>query len=235
VSDVDDTTGQGRRILTAVERLVDDADNLIAQVEGFKLDLAPRIEHGDAEHQRDVAQRLVASYSTRSAIAGGVTAMPGLLPGGGTVVAVVGGSLVDMTFMLKHEVEMVLCLTHLYGHDIRDERERWLAYVLAAVHTYEVKSGRNYFVDLAEVQIEALAKYTPRQLSKLAIAAVGKVAVLSATRGIVKGLPLIGIAVSASANKMLTRSVGWRCMDALACRAAEEHAHGGVVVDAVVT
>ena len=221
----------GERLLTAVERLVDDSDALVAEVEAFKEDV-PTTE--GPLYQDAVAARIIRTYSNRSAFAGGVSALPSLLPGGGTLVALIGGSLADMTMMLKFEVEMSLCLTHAYGYDIREERARWLGYTLAAVNTYEVSSGRNFFVDLADAQLEAIARYTPRQLSKLVITAFGKYALLASSKAFMRALPFVGIAVSASTNKILMRSVGWRCVDALD-RLRNTEAHDpGATVDAEV-
>jgi uncharacterized protein (DUF697 family) len=226
----------GERLLTAVERLVDDSESLVAQVEAFKEDVGPGLQHaeGGPLYLNAVAVRVIRSYSNRSAFAGGVTALPSMLPGGGTLVALLGGSLADMTMMLKHEVEMALCLTHLYGYDIREERARWLGYTLAAVNTYETSSGRNFFIDMAEAQLEALSKYTPRQLSKLVVTAFGKYALLSLSRSLLRVVPFIGVAVSASANKLIVNSVGWRCVDALARLRASEGDDPRSVVDATV-
>jgi uncharacterized protein (DUF697 family) len=225
----------GERLLSAVERLVDDPDSLIAQVEAFKQDTFPERDENEAYFLEAVSKRLIANFSNKSAIAGGATALPAIFPGGGTMLAIVGGSLADMAFMLKHEVEMALCLTHLHGYDIREESERWLAYALVAVNIYEAKSGRSYFSDIAEAQLEALARYTPRQLTKLVATVLGKVAILAASKNLVKALPLVGVVVSASANKLLTGSVGWRCAEALARRRAAEDSHDEPVVDAKVT
>ncbi len=221
----------GQRLLSAVERLIDDPDNLIAQVETLKSSVP--IGRRAAELSI-VSARIIREYSVRAAIAGGATALPGVLPGGGSVVAIVGGALIDMTLMLKHDVEMILCLSHLYGHDIRDERERWLAYVLAGVRTYDAQSEQNFLADLLEIQLDALPRYTSRELFKLAATVLGKVALSGFRRGFVKAIPLVGVVVSASANKFLTTSVGWWCVDALERRRMapswdEEH-----VVDAVV-
>jgi uncharacterized protein (DUF697 family) len=227
---------EGERLLSAVERLIEDTSSLVSQVEAFKYEVqAPGGDELDPDYLEDVSRLLISAYSGRAAIAGGVTAMPALLPGVGTAIAIVGGSLADVALMLKHEVELSLCLTHLYGHDIRDERERWLAFVLAGVSTYEARSGRNYFADMAEAEMEALNLYTPRQLSKLMITLMGKLALLSASRSLIKALPLIGIAVSASANKLVTTAVGWRCAEALARRREAEVGRDDTVVDARVS
>jgi uncharacterized protein (DUF697 family) len=188
----------------------------------------------EEERIEALAQQIIGDYSRRSAIAGGVTSLPGLLPGGGSAVALVGGVLADMTFMLKHDVEMILCLSYLFGHDIREEKERWLAYVLAGMRTYQAREHRNYMVDLLEVQLDALPKYTPRELFKIAATVLGRVALLSLSRGFVKALPLIGIAVSASTNKFMTWSVGWWCVEALERRRDAERNEGPEAVDAFV-
>jgi uncharacterized protein (DUF697 family) len=233
-SEPPETSAHGERLLTAVERLVDDSESLVAQVEAFKEDIAPSHAEESPLFRNAVAERVIRSFSNRSAFAGGVTALPSMLPGGGTLVALLGGSLADMTLMLKHEVEMALCLTHLYGYDIREERPRWLGYTLAAVNTYETRSGRNFFVDMAEAQLEALSKYTPRQLSKLVVTAFGKYALLSISRSLLRILPFVGVAVSASANKLIVNSVGWRCVDALERLRAAEGDDPRSVVDATV-
>ncbi|MDH5674054.1 MAG: EcsC family protein [Myxococcales bacterium] len=220
MTDSEQSERQGQRLLTAVERLVDDCDNLIAQVEALRAERFSSADELDESHLIPLASRIISGFSNKSALSGAVTALPGLFPGPGTAVALVGGSLADMTLMLKHEVEMALSLTYLYGHDIRDDRERWLAYVLATVSTYEADSGRNYFVDLAAVQLEAMRMYTPRQLTKFVATAMGRYALLTASRNAFKAIPFVGIAVGASANKLLTNAVGWRCVDALSRRRA---------------
>lgn len=228
----EDLEGEGRRLLTAVERLVDDADHLIAQVESLKYGMPGDPREG--ERYRDaIASRIIKHYSTRSAMAGGVSAMPAILPGAGTAIAV-GGALVDMSLMLKHEVEMVLSLTYLYGHDIRQDDKRWLGYALAGVSTYEAASGRNYFADLADTQVEALTKYTTRQLSKLVATVLGKIALVTASKSLLRVLPLVGVVVGASANKLLTHSVGWTSVDALERYLEVAESAGDPIVDAKV-
>lgn len=225
---------QGQRLLTAVERLVDSPETLIAYVEALSEDTVAEEGAPPEVIRRSIASRIIATYSNRSALAGAATALPAIVPVGGTMVAVVGGSLADMAFMLRHEVEMAMCLTYLYGYDIREERERWLAFLIASISTYRAKSGRNYFVDLAEAELEAIAKYTPRQLSKMVMTVMGKLALLALSRSLVKALPLVGVAVCASANKVLTDAVGWRCVEALWRRAQSGEADASVIEATVV-
>ena len=45
-------------------------------------------------------------------------ALPGLIPGLGSIALSIGGGLAELTYLLKCEVEMTLALCHLYGFDI---------------------------------------------------------------------------------------------------------------------
>jgi hypothetical protein len=208
---------QGRKLLTAVERILADTDSLIAlstlQQEKARLKGLP-----DEDATRDAAAlEVVRHFSNRSAISGGLAALPGIVPGAGTLVAALGGTLADMCFMLKFEVEMALVLSHLYGYDITHEHERQLAFLLASVSTYDAKRerDRSTVADLAETQGIAFWKYAPREASKMLVGVMTKIALLSVSKGLLRALPLVGIAVGSSMNKVLTNRVGERCMGEL--------------------
>ncbi len=216
--DRQDQDRQGQRLLSAVERLIEDVDSLVARVERMRreADLPPG-EHDDIRVGA-LASKIVSSYSNRSALSGGLTALPAIIPGVGTVTALVGGALADVALMLKFEVEMALSLTHLYGFDVRNDRERQLAFLLASVSTYEASSGRNFFVDVAAAETTAIWNYAPRQVSKLLLTAFGRMALIGLSKGLAKALPFVGIAVGASVNKVLTSRVGQRCISELGSR-----------------
>lgn len=207
---------QGRKLLTAVERIVEEPDELIARVEAFRREVG-KGEDDDATRLA-VARRIVRHFSNRSAFAGAATALPALLPGAGTLLAGLGGTLADVGLTMKFEVEMALSLTHLHGFDIRREKERQLAFLLASVSTYDAQSGRNFFVDLAEAEGTALWNYAPRQVAKYLVTVMAKLVLLAASKGLLKMLPLVGIAVGGTANKVLTTRVGDRCIEELARR-----------------
>lgn len=225
---------RGRLLLSAVERLVCEPDEIIEGVEILKYDDEPDASPSEQAFLRGVAAKIIATYSTRSAIGGGLTALPSVFPGAGTLIATVGGGMADMAWTLRQEVEMALSLTYLYGYDINDERERWLAYGLASLATYDARDGRSYFADLAEAQVEAMVKYTPRQLSKLVLTQMGKIALGRAGGSFIRAIPLVGIVVGAAGNKLLTSAVGWRCEAALARRRRADLVRDEDVVDARV-
>ncbi|MFY0564336.1 EcsC family protein [Archangium lansingense] len=201
---------QGRKLLTAVERILSDTDSLIA--------LAEQHLRKAREDKREASEEVVRYFSTRAAISGGLAAAPALIPGAGTLVAALGGALADMGFLLKYEVEMALVLSYLHGFDIRKDEERQLAFLLASVSTYDAKSGENALVDMAKAEGVAIWKYAPREVSKHLVSVMTKIALLQLSKGLVRALPLVGIAVGSSMNKVLTKRVGERCIRDLQTR-----------------
>jgi uncharacterized protein (DUF697 family) len=203
---------QGRKLLTAVERILSDTDSLIALAEQHLRRAREEKPGSDELARAAAASEVVRSFSNRAAVAGGLAAAPALIPGAGTLVAALGGALADMGFLLKYEVEMALVLSHLHGFDIRKDEERQLAFLLASVSTYDAKSGGNALLDMAKAEGVAIWKYAPREVSKMLVGVMAKIALLQLSKGLVRALPLVGIAVGSSMNKVLTGRVGERCI-----------------------
>src|SRR6476659_413883 len=100
---------QGQKLLTAVERIVASNASIRATVDGVSATVKSKQAELKGGELRDaVAAALVKHYSDRAAIAGGASALPGLIPGWGSLVAAVGGTFAELTLLLKWEVEMAL-------------------------------------------------------------------------------------------------------------------------------
>lgn len=231
---------QGQRLLSAVERLLADDEQIAGVVEEARLKAGVARGAGEAETAL-VAHEVIARYARATMISGGVTALPAVIPGAGTVVVLTGGVLADMALTLKYEVELTLALAHLHGFDIGDEAERRAALLLASVATYDAKSGGNFLVDMARAQGTAVWKYGPRQGSKLLLIVLSKLALAAAGKGLARAIPIVGVALGAGVNRVLTQRVGERVrveMEERGRVAASERASasdGGPIVDAYVT
>lgn len=208
----------GEKLLSAVERLVADTEKLLAVVADHQDQVVAEKHDDEAAYRKAVADLLIATFSNRSAMSGGAAALPAVVPGLGSLVTLLGGTLADLALMLKFEVELALCLTSLYGYDIHQPRERQLAFLLASVNTYEERSQKNVVVDLAIAEGTAFWNYTPRQASKGLVTVMAKIALVGLSRGFLRVLPVVGIAVGAGMNKALTHRVGRRCQQELARR-----------------
>ncbi|HYV47571.1 MAG TPA: EcsC family protein [Myxococcaceae bacterium] len=214
---MDDTTRekQARTLLTAVERLVMSNDHL-RELVGACVKRAR--DRGPEDLRKAAGDEIVRHFSNRAALVGGATALPGLIPGAGTAVAI-GGVLADMTMLLKLEVEMALALTHHYGFDVEEEEERQLAFLLASVATHDTHTGKSFFKDVVKVEGTAIWNYAPRQVGQFILNSL--VILLAFTfgwRSVLRAIPVIGIGIGVGANKLLTRKVGKRCMSDLETR-----------------
>jgi hypothetical protein len=207
---------RGKQLLSAVERIVASTPSIKASVAEAKARAQAKGATGK-ELRAETAKVLVKKYSDRAALVGATAGLPGLVPGLGSLAWGLGGLLTELGVLLKFEVEMALALSHLNGFDIDDPRERQLAFVMASVGTYDATGG-NFFVDLARVEGQALWNYGPRQLAKFLVTAATGVALIWLSRGLVKLVPFIGIAVGGGMNKVLTQRVGDRIARDLATR-----------------
>jgi hypothetical protein len=216
---------QGRKLLSAVERIIDDTENIIALVDRHAEHLRAEQPGIDDDALRElIAEKLVSHYSTASAISGGATALPAIFPGAGSILALTGGTLLDVAFVLKYEVEMSLALCWTYGFDIRVERERRLAFLLASVLTHDESTGESFINDVMKAETQAIWNYAPRQVPKLLAQVFARIAVRQAAKGLGRLLPFVGVAVGAGMNKALTTNTGKKMMEELRRRREEgEH------------
>jgi hypothetical protein len=213
---------QGRQLLTAVERIIANTDSLIALSQEHQRRARERKLDGEGATLEAAAAEVISHFTRRSAISGGLTAAPALLPGLGSLVAAAGGTLADIGLVLKFEVEMALVLSHLYGFDITRPEERQIAFLLASVGTYDAQSGGDVMGELAQAARaggDAVWTYAPREVSKLVLSVMAKIALLKLSKGLLlKALPLVGIAIGSTMNRALTRRVGERCIRDLKTR-----------------
>jgi len=225
---------RGAALLSAVERIVESPERIRTRVDqAFEHVRASLPEDAPPDGiQKLVDKRLISEFSNRTAIAGGASALPALIPGVGSLATLVGGSLVDMTLCLKYEVELVLALAAARGYRIEDPRERQLAYLLAAAETYEASSGQNVLVDLVKTEVDAIWRYTPRQIAKVVGALFVKLALLYAGKSLARAIPFVGVVVSGVANKALTERVGQGVVRALDGRKRAEVAKAAAAVKA---
>ncbi|MBL8915731.1 MAG: EcsC family protein [Archangium sp.] len=203
---------KGKQLLSAVERLISSDEKLIEVVE--QAQETARERSPEASKQKETlreltAQQLTRIYSNRAAIAGGAASVPALIPGFGSIAAAVAGTFAELAYVLKCEVELCLSISHVYGFDIAEPKERQLAFLMAAVSTYD-SDGKNFFADIVRAEATAIWNYGPRVLSGMVIKAMAVVAVGAIGRGFLKMIPVLGIAIGGGMNKVLTQRVGNR-------------------------
>ncbi|MHB8878798.1 MAG: EcsC family protein [Myxococcaceae bacterium] len=209
---------KGRQLLTAVERILANTTSLRNVAEDCRIK-AKKGAPKNPEALRDAAAaEVVRHFSLRAAIAGGVAGLPALVPGAGSLAVLLGGALAELGYLLKCEVEMVLTLAHLYGFDIDDPKERQIAFLMASVGTYDARSGKNFVADVAEAEGVAIWNYGPRKAAKMVLAAMTALALVWVWRGFARIIPVVGMVIGTSVNKLLTQKVGERAAKDLRTR-----------------
>lgn len=192
----------GAVFLHSIERITDGPETIRRWV------AATRDRLG--EDSQALAEEAIRSYSNQAALLGGATALPGLLPGVGTALALTAGPVADMVCLLKLEVELGMTLAAIHGFEIERREERQLVLLAAALNTAEQSPDRSCLGSAYEISKDAIWTYTPRRLMKLWATVGTSLLAVAASRGLARAIPVIGIAVGAGMNKALTQRVGRR-------------------------
>lgn len=217
----EETSRQAERVLKAVESLVDDKDKIIAIAKKMKrrvLFSADEAEEGELDEKTlfmRTGAEIISHYANRACISGGVSGLPAVLPGIGSLIGFVGAAAMDLVYMLKYEVEMCLCLFHIAGFDITQERIRKLAITLVTVASSDILRTKNKDVDAVALVGAAFWNYSLRQLSRHLVTTISGILVSSLSRQFVRALPVLGVVVGATVNKVMLRRTGNACLDAL--------------------
>ena len=195
-----------RNAIRILDKIIAKDESIIASVEKAK----KRAEKISSENKREIrtVQLIIMHYSNRCALGGGVSGIPGMIPGIGSVLSIFGAGALDAMIALKYEIEMILALSYFAGIDISDYRERKIAYLLACAsleEAYETEREPNLksIIDLA------VSEYSTRELSKSLIKALARVIVMFGAKKWVKFFPVVGMAIGASVNKVLSLHMGY--------------------------
>lgn len=203
-------------LLKAIEPILADPADIKAETQ--KLLDRYRARHGaknrTEEIQEMVTKKIISNYSYFAAFAGGATALTGVVPGLGTIVAAFGGAAADTALTMKYQIEMVMALAVVYGHDIEKEEEQRLCLIIAglgAIGESAKQSGKavgsKAFVSMARQYLKGSLLVAVKQVFK-------KVGVTFTRKGLEKAMPFgVGVVIGAGANKVLTRYVGAKACD----------------------
>ena len=122
----------GARLLQAVEVIAISPEDAIAIADQYVVQSRQRFP-GDSEwnHQLRATNKIVGRYSRLAMMVGGASALPGIIPGLGTAVAMVGRA-ADSVVCLKLQVDMCMCLAAAFKYKIASEDNKHLAFLIAA-------------------------------------------------------------------------------------------------------
>jgi uncharacterized protein (DUF697 family) len=158
-----------------------------------------------------VADKLIASYSTKAGLSGGATALIGIVPGVGTAVELFGGATADIALCLKYQIEMSMALASLYGHDIETEADRKRYYIIAGLSTINMEAIKQGGEQAAKVFTKLVQRYLREASFDTVRVLFRKVSITLSKKVLQKAIPFgIGAVIGFSSNKALTWMVGQR-------------------------
>jgi len=161
-----------------------------------------------------VTDKIISNYSYYTAFVGGATALAGVVPGLGTVIATFGGATADAALSMKYQIEMTMALATVYGHNIEIEEQKRLCLIVAglgAINEAAKEGGK-------QIGTKAFVKMTQQYLKGATLQAVKqifkKVGITFTRKAAEKAIPFgVGVIIGFSANKGLTWYVGSKARD----------------------
>jgi hypothetical protein len=216
----DKTCGNGDNdkptLLKAIELLLADVKEITKEtkkiLDRFKQKYSD--EKTEDEIADLVAEKIISNYSYFAGFVGGASALTGVIPGLGTIIATFGGATADAALSMKYQIEMTMAIAVVYGHDISIEEENMLCLIVAglgAINQAAKDGGKSLsskaFVKMTQQYLKGSTLQAVKELFK-------KIGVTFTRKAAEKAIPFgVGVVIGFSANKGLTWYVGKKAMD----------------------
>ena len=161
------------------------------------------------EIEEKIIDKIISNYSYYTAFVGAGTALTGIIPGLGTVIATFGGATADAAMSMKYQIEMTMAIATVCGHDIEIEEQKRLCLMVAglgAINEATKEGGKQIgtkaFIKIVQQNLKGSTLIAVKEIFK-------KVGVTFTRKAFEKAIPFgIGVVIGFSANKGLTYYVG---------------------------
>lgn len=178
-----------------------------------------REKHPDADDgfiRGEISKKIIDRYAKLSAISGGTTALAGVIPGLGTVVAATGGAVADISVCMKLQIDMTMCLAINQNEHLSNEDAKHMSFIIALSGSLEKvasgtgsKAASKAAVRVVQNTLKGPVLQTIKELFK-------RVGITFTRKSLEKAIPFgVGVVVGSSANYALTRFVGGVARDVL--------------------
>lgn len=208
-------TGQDDKpkLLQAVELVLADPADIKREVLALRKEFEKKHDRSKPSSQisEKLADKVISNYSYYTAFVGGATALTGVVPGLGTVLAAFGGATADAALSMKYQIEMTMALAVVFGHDIEIEEEKRLCLLIAGLGAINQATkeggkamGKKALVKLVQQHLKGATLVAVKEVFK-------KLGVVFTRKAVEKAIPFgVGVVIGFTANKSLTAYVGRR-------------------------
>ncbi len=170
------------KLMDRLSKAIDDTDEKEAAARVAKL----RAQYPD-ESLEKLSDRLIMAKMRETAVVGATTSAAMIVPGIGTVAGLTLGIAADFGITFKLQAELVLEIASLYGHPMTPEEKRRVVMLVTGL-----SAGTT-----------TLAHRAGKGISKRLTARIG-------SKYVVRALPVVGMAASATTNAVMTYTIGKR-------------------------
>jgi hypothetical protein len=193
------------KMVQAIAMSPDDARAVVAKYQKQVVAAKPGL--AEAAVIEIVCKKIISHYSNLAATTGGATALTGVVPGIGTAVALVGGTLTDISISLKFQIDMCLCLALAVNGELTNEDAKNMSFIIALWGSLEqagAKSGTALAskagVKMLNMYLKGPALITIKQL-------FAKIGIEFTKKAAAKVIPFgVGVVIGASRKRTVKSS-----------------------------
>lgn len=213
-------------LLKAIELVLAEPEKIHAEAQTLLQECRRRYSKKDEQTIRRLAvEKVISNYSYFAAFSGGATALAGVIPGLGTAISAFGGATADAALCMKFQIEMVMAIASVHGHNILLEEDKRLCLLVAGLGTISeaAKEGgkaitSKAFVSMTREYLKGATLQAVKEIFK-------KLGVTFTRKAVEKAIPFgVGVIIGFSANKGLTWYVGGKARDFFELESEEESA-----------
>ncbi len=195
------------KMVEAVAINPENARILVAQYEAQAKKLQPKAS--DSAIQKIVTDKVIERYCRLAATSGAVTALPGVIPGAGTALALVGGGMVDVTACMKLQIDMTMCLAMSINKNLSNEDAKHMSFIIALVGSLEKMGVAGASNVASKAGVKMVKHYLSGTTLKFIKKLFEKVGIAFTQKAAIKAIPLgFGAIIAGTANYALTQYVG---------------------------
>ncbi|MBB2190201.1 EcsC family protein [Gluconacetobacter azotocaptans] len=225
---------QGSLLLTAVQAVAispEKAKKIVAQYQKAAHKTNPKAS--ETEIEEIISNKIVDKYSKYASLSGGVAALPGIVPGVGTVAAMVGGGMADTTACMKIQIDMTMLLATNFGYDLNDHDAMYMTTLIAVSGGLE-KMGVGIGVPIAsKAGVKMLKQYLKGATLTIVKELFKRFGLTFTRKALEKSIPFgVGVVAGSGLNYALTQYVGHQAIKCFTIeRQMEEEADNNGKVD----
>lgn len=203
-------------LLKAIELVLADPKQIKKEAQQLKEKYSKRYKKDRSEEEINeyAVEKIISNYSYYTAFVGGATALTGVVPGLGTVIATFGGATADAALSMKYQIEMTMAIATIYDYDVTVEEEKRMCLIVAGLGAVNQAAkdagkglGKSASVKVMQEYLKGATLQTVKEIFK-------KVGITFTRKAAEKAIPFgIGVIIGFSANKGLTWYVGTKAKD----------------------